>query len=202
VEFAGHRVEFGPVSFGDGQVATAAPVFARLQARGIDSFITGALAGVVSVVFGAESLYGDGVLIPVGAVLFPFAWATIEFVYDLGCEALTGRTLGKLMLGLRVVEANSGTSLAWRVALLRAACPLLAFTAPFAAAFALGLLALPALVIVLALAGPLLEYWLVAPRAVLLAVKLSFLGAAREATGRGWHDRRAHTVVIVTTSHR
>lgn len=33
---------FGLVSFGDGRVATAAPVFARLLARGIDSFITGA----------------------------------------------------------------------------------------------------------------------------------------------------------------
>ncbi len=190
-------IGFGPVVFDCDGSAVAASMFARLLARGIDSFIAGSLAAVIAVSFGRAPLWGDGVVLPAGVMLFPIVWAVTEFVYDLACETLIGRTLGKLIVGLCVVEEKSGGQLSKRVALTRSVCPLAAFVAPFAGVYALALLAFPVFVFLVPLADPFLDYLFLAPYAVTIVVKLSFLGAARDTARRSWHDRRAHTVVIV-----
>ena len=191
-----------PIVFDDGRRVPAASLLARLLAHGVDSSITALLAAVVAVVYGRESLFGADAYLPVGVVMFPFVWATADCVYHGVCEARFGGTLGKRALGLRLVEQESGARLSTRVAWIRAALPLAVFAAPFVGVVALGMVALPALVLVLsvlALAGPLV---LMAPWAMALGVKLSYLRGAGEATGQGWHDRRAHTVVIADRPRR
>ncbi|PSK87371.1 putative RDD family membrane protein YckC [Murinocardiopsis flavida] len=55
------------------------------------------------------------------AYLFLFGWGGLIFLYDWLCHAGWGRTIGKVIVGIRVVKVDGSTRLSQGTALVRAA---------------------------------------------------------------------------------
>ena len=96
--------ETGPKRNGEMEHVGVAPRFIALA---IDGGVFFLLGFVLAVMTGAGA--GDGGV---------FSWALVSLVYYVSCETLLGGTLGKLALGLRVVDEN-GDSITWGAALVR-----------------------------------------------------------------------------------
>ncbi len=48
-----------------------------------------------------------------------FLWFVVCFLYYIVMEATLGATIGKLLLGLRVVQADNGFPISWQASLIR-----------------------------------------------------------------------------------
>ena len=85
--------------------STLATVGSRVGARLIDALLVGAVSAAIV-------LLGGGVELNDGSVELPgwMQWVTGGFAiaYEIGLIALTGQTLGKRLVGIRVVDATTG----------------------------------------------------------------------------------------------
>jgi len=117
--------QFGPNSLADpGQ---------RLLARIIDSAIIGASFFIVLFVFGAVGAGLSDVNEGLGAIaLLGFLIALAGYVlYEVGLTATRGQTVGKMALGIRVVDQATGQPPGWGPAFVRWVIPLLMGLVPF-----------------------------------------------------------------------
>jgi uncharacterized RDD family membrane protein YckC len=112
---------------------------------------------------------GDAAAADNGAALaILVAAVVVASIYEIGCVGLWGRTLGKLVFGLRVARYTDGGPPTWAQAALRAMLPIIADAA--VAAFAV-------------------SFWGAA-----IVYGSSFLNPLR----RGWHDHAGGTLVVRT----
>jgi uncharacterized RDD family membrane protein YckC len=94
-----------------------ATFYRRLGARFIDLVVVGFVLGPLSLLI-MYPLY-SGVTAEVGAWTSLGLWIVLVLAYDTAMHRLLGKTLGKMALGLRVVDAR-GKRLGWGPCLLRA----------------------------------------------------------------------------------
>ena len=94
----------------------------RLLVTGIDFVVvTALLFGIFFSISVAQYLVGGDVIkLPhTGPVSSSFAFFAVEVVYLSACWAISGRTVGKQVFGLRAIRAD-GARLGWWHAILRA----------------------------------------------------------------------------------
>ncbi len=96
------------------------------------------------------------------------AWVVLAGAYEIILVAVSGRTAGKMIFGMRIARFADGATATWGQATLRCLPPL-------AAATALGQLGLP-----------------------VLGAGAVYLSSLSNPLARGWHDLAAGTVVIRT----
>lgn len=157
-----------PVS-GAGSLAGIAP---RALARLSDFVLEILVPGNVLVLLFAETskdANGQTQIDSVPVWLFPIL-AGIVAAYEIGVVAWRSQTVGMLIGGMRIVDAQTGEPVGTQAAVRRAALPLLAFVV-----------------------------YLVAPVIGGLAYLAVYLSPLLDSTlRRGWHDRMADTLVIRT----
>lgn len=120
--------QYGPNSLADpGQ---------RLVARIIDSVIVGIaffiLFFVVAIALGGADTAGAGDDALGGAVVIMFILAFAAFVaYEVGLTATRGQTVGKMAMGIKVVDEATGQAPGWGPSFIRWVIPLLIGIVPF-----------------------------------------------------------------------
>jgi uncharacterized RDD family membrane protein YckC len=98
-----------------------APIARRVGGLVIDELLVLVPVVAVALVFGLHpgSTITDSTLVAISA-----SSAAVSFVYYTVMVALTGRTVGKLAVGTRVVNADDGGPVGWSASALRALLPL------------------------------------------------------------------------------
>jgi uncharacterized RDD family membrane protein YckC len=102
---------------------TIASPWRRLAARLVDFALVSVLLGtvVIRVVTGEDpSTITDGGDVPAGKIALAVGInLLIQFVWEVVPTAMIGATLGKRLLGLRVVAANDGSPVSWTSSIVR-----------------------------------------------------------------------------------
>lgn len=172
---AGDQRQTGWARLASGQTVELARPIERLGARTLDAVIVTAPAGVWAFIQGGDALEVDDgtnittlgalVLAAFGAFLLT---ALVNVVYEVVPTAVWGQTLGKRILGIKVVDVASGGVPGWRKSLGRWA------------------------VLVLPLAVPYVQI----PGALFFLLCVLTIG--HEPCYRGWHDKAARTLVVTS----
>ena len=198
----GNRVVEQAVTLGDGRVMTPSPITARAAARAVDTAVMGAVM-IVAVVFSFSAVFHlcayGGCSSPDATDLRNLRFAAILQLVVVAYEPLTtalwGQTLGKWIIGIRVVTVKTGR----RPGLVRALVRWLPGAAIVAVAIVYysvrSLTAVPVYSEFAYSIEPLpLPTWVfLVGAAWWLVVHCSSLWSNSR---RGWHDKLAGTVVI------
>ena len=84
----------------------------RIAAALIDLVVLGVLSVVLSVTIGEASMEGGRFSWSLNGAAEPVFWVLV-FLYFFGLETIFGRTVGKLLLGLQVVDRDGGRPSVW-----------------------------------------------------------------------------------------
>ena len=110
------QAQYGPPQYGQVQLQYVG-VGWRFLAILIDAIILGIVSGVIGAAFGGAQASGGNASVSLAGVPALLA-IVIYFLYFIVLEALQGATVGKMILGLRVVKTN-GAPITWTDSLIR-----------------------------------------------------------------------------------
>ncbi len=110
------QAQYGPPQYGQVQLQYVG-VGWRFLAILIDAIILGIVSGVIGAAFGGAQASGGNASVSLAGVPALLA-IVISFLYFIVLEALQGATVGKMILGLRVVKTN-GAPITWTDSLIR-----------------------------------------------------------------------------------
>lgn len=115
----------GQVMLGNGEIKDLAPPGRRLLARLIDWVILIGVLIVLMVVGIAGAIAGgdDSSLVPLATIGGLVVWVVIVLLYEVTLVALRGQTLGKMVMGIMVGNADDGGVPGWGKSIGRWALP-------------------------------------------------------------------------------
>ena len=135
------RAMTGRVTLGNGEVRDLASPGKRLVARIIDIalvaiilaiFAIAGIVGLLAIPEAGEEAAGALILLGFGGAVLVFL---IFLIYEPALIATRGQTVGKMMMGIKVVRAEDGGLPGWGKAIGRWILPGLVFLIPFAGWF-------------------------------------------------------------------